>query len=77
MGRVEKMEGKIGEKIDEREFGWEGEGGENLETRFICLKAHQKIISPNQGECTKEYVEGSLLDLLDKIVLRSFLAIRV
>ena len=37
MGRVEKMEGKIGEKMDEREFGWEGEGGENLETRFICL----------------------------------------
>ena len=37
MGRVEKMEGKIGEKIDEREFGWEGEGEENLETRFIFL----------------------------------------
>ena len=37
MGRVGKMEGKIGEKMDEREFGWEGEGGENLETQFIFL----------------------------------------
>ena len=36
MGRVEKMEGKIGEKMDEREFGWE-ERGENLETQFVFL----------------------------------------
>ena len=32
MGRVEKIEGKIRQKMDEREFGWRGEGGENLET---------------------------------------------